>query len=388
MVYPSAIHTRFEHSLGCTHLADRFCTELGFDNDKRRIIRLAALLHDVGHGPFSHLFESILSIVNGEKIDHEKISIMLIENDIDLKAILGEDGKRIIQLLDHKQVSGWSQSESSLATDIISSALDVDKMDYLRRDSYHIGVAYGQFDLARIVHTVGSTPDSDEKRICIKDKGKDAIENYRLGRYLMHAQVYQHHTRLTADQMFLRALDLAVNEENIIPIDYLRIDKSAGANNSKFLKYFSELDDRSLYDTILKSKPESKSATLLNNIRRRRLLKRACEILPDKEIENAIIRDRVMKMKYSDHKQLSNEIAEKLNLEFYSIISYLAEIPVGLYEGEILILWKGIPRKLDDFSPITVTKAAINRFYIFSENDAEKRQKIKEYVKSKFSMIA
>ena len=71
-------------------------------------------------------------------------------------------------------------------------------MDYLRRDSYHIGVKYGEFDLHRLIHTLTDTNDPKEKEICVKFKGMDAVENYRLGRYLMHAQVYNHHTRLIA----------------------------------------------------------------------------------------------------------------------------------------------------------------------------------------------
>lgn len=215
VVYPTAIHTRFEHSLGATHLAGKVCDQLNFDDTTKEIVRLAALLHDVGHGPYSHLFESVISNVNENKIDHEWISMLIISKNPELQSILGDKSQKIIQLLDHKPVSDWDSGLSTLASDVISSALDVDKMDYLRRDSYHIGVAYGQFDLARIIHTITST-ETDEQRICIQDKGKDSIENYRLGRYLMHAQVYQHHARLTADQMFLRALDLATNEEEII----------------------------------------------------------------------------------------------------------------------------------------------------------------------------
>lgn len=386
VVYPTAIHTRFEHALGATHLADRISIQLGFNDEIREVVRLSALLHDIGHGPFSHLFEEILSIVNHEKISHDKISTILIKTDPELNEILGDKVDKIIQLLDHQQVNSWSLSDSTLATDIISGALDVDKMDYLRRDSYHIGVAYGQFDLARIIHTITSTPDPDEKRICIKDKGKDAIENYRLGRYLMHAQVYQHHARLTADQMFLRALDLAVNDEDIIPNNKLKVNTKSLTANNEFVEFFKCHDDRSIYDLIIGKNPNSKAATLLKDIQKRRLLKRSCQILPDKEVENAIIRDRVMKMQYSDLKSFSKEIAEKLSLEYYNIIAYLSEIPVGLYEGEILILWKNIPRKLDDFSPITITKAAVNNFYVFSKNEPEPMNRIDGYVKNKFGM--
>lgn len=386
VVYPTAIHTRFEHSLGATHLSERVCQQLGFPDEIKEIIRLAALLHDVGHGPYSHLFESVLSNVNGTKVKHDWISTLIINNDPELKDILNDKAEKIIQLLNHEPVSDWEPSISTLASDVISSALDVDKMDYLRRDSYHIGVAYGQFDLARIIHTITSTPENDEKRICIKEKGKDSIENYRLCRYLMHAQVYQHHARITADQMFLRALDLAVKDEGVIPEDKLKVNTTSFDGNEDFLDYYLKLDDKTIYDEIIKEKPDSKAAILLKDIQKRRLLKRACDILPDKEIENAIIRDRVMKMEYPELQELSKEIAEKVNLDYYNTIAYLSKIPVNLYEGEILLLWKGVPRKLDDFSPITIKNSSIERFYVFGDSNAESMKKIDGYIKSKFAM--
>jgi len=248
VVYPTAIHTRFEHSLGATHLSDRVCQQLGFPDEIKEIVRLAALLHDVGHGPYSHLFELVLSNVNGTKVKHDWISTLIINNVPELKDILKDKAEKIIQLLNHEPVSDWEPSISTLASDVISSALDVDKLDYLRRDSYHIGVAYGQFDLARIIHTITSTPENDEKRICIKDKGKDSIENYRLGRYLMHAQVYEHHARIIADQMFLRALDLAVKDEGVIPEDKLKVDTNSFNGNEDFLDYYLKLDDQTIYD--------------------------------------------------------------------------------------------------------------------------------------------
>jgi len=380
VVYPSAIHTRFEHALGVNHLAERVSQQLGFPDDVREIVRLAGLLHDIGHGPFSHLFEDVLANVNKTKIGHDEISRLIIKNNDEITSILGDKVDKIVQLLGHEKVEGWDESISTLATDVVSSPLDVDKLDYLRRDSYHIGVAYGQFDLARIIHTLTSTPDKVDKRLCVQGKGKDAIENYRLGRYLMHAQVYKHHARIVADEMFLRALDLAVNEEDIISPDKLKIDPSSETSVKNFLDFYTSLDDHSIYDQIIQTKPDSKSAGILGNIKKRKLLKRACDFLPDKEIEDALVRDKIMKMENKDLRDLSNEIADNLGLERHNVICYLAEIQVNLYDGEILILWKGIPRKLDEFSPIEASKSTINKFYIFCQDDPDTKQKIRKYV--------
>lgn len=313
--------------------------------------------------------------------------MMLIKEDPEISAILGDRGEKIIQLLDHRPVTGWDKAISTLATDVVSSPLDVDKMDYLRRDSYHIGVAYGQFDLPRLIHTIRSTDDSSENRICVDSKGKDAIENYRLGRYLMHAQVYKHHTRIIGDQMFLRASDLAVFEENIIPKEQLTVDEDLGKDHSEFLKFYTSLDDRSLYDLIINKKSDSKSADILKRIQQRKLLKRVLDFLPDKEIANAQVRDRIMKMKEEKLLEMSNEIAEKQGLEKHDVIAYISEIPVNLYEGEIMIMWKGVPIKLDEFSPINTTESTISKFYIFSPDNKDVKKCIKDYVEENFQII-
>ncbi len=386
LVYPSAIHTRFEHSLGATYLADLVCKQLNFEDKYREIIRLAALLHDLGHGPFSHLFEDILSTVNEKKINHDKISILIIKEIPEINNILGEKADQIISILDHKPIKNWDPSLSSLASDVVSSPLDVDKLDYLRRDSYHIGVAYGQFDLHRIIHTLTNTDDKSEKRLCVQDKGKDAIENYSLGRYLMHAQVYQHHTRLIGDQMFVRALDIAVNDEGIIEKDKLKVNLESGSDHIGFLDFYTSLDDRGIYDLIINKKPDGKAAKILNDIRRRKLLKRVYDFLPDKEIENKQIRDKVMRLKETDIRSTSNQIAQQVGLEKQDVVLYISEIPVNLYENEIMIMWKGIPRGLDEFSPIKTSESTIIKFYIFAPNKNEITLKIKDYMRRNFGI--
>jgi len=385
LVYPTAVHTRFEHALGVTHLADLVSRQLLFDDEIREIVRLAGLLHDVGHGPFSHLFEHVMENTNNKKIEHDRISMMLIREDPDISSILGDKGEKIIQLLDHKPISGLDRKISSLASDVISGPLDVDKMDYLRRDSYNIGVAYGQFDLPRIIHTLTHTDDSIEQRICVDYKGKDAIENYRLGRYLMHAQVYQHHTRLIGDRMFLHALDLAVNEENIIQSSALQTDTDLNKSHKEFLDFYTSLDDHGLYGLIL-NKPTSAAAKILRNIRHRNLLKRVVESLPDKEIANAQIRDRISRMNENDLASMSCEIAEHAGIARHDVIAYLSSVPINLYEGEIMIMWKEAPRKLDEFSPIRTDKSTINKFYIFGPEDAMMQRGIREYAKRKLDI--
>lgn len=387
LVYPTAIHTRFEHALGVMHLADRVAQRFPFDDSQREIIRLAGLLHDVGHGPFSHLFEDVMEAINGRRIDHDKISMMLIKEDPDMAKILGDSGMKVIQLLNRDEISGFGTKKSALATDIIASSLDVDKMDYLRRDSYHIGVHYGQFDLPRIIHTLTHTDDSSEQRICVRSKGKDAIESYRLGRYLMHAQVYRHHTRLAGDRMFFQALDLAVNKENIIPKDSLRTDTDLDKDHGDFLDFYTKLDDRSLYDRIL-AVEESDAAKILKRIQRRDLLKPVVECLLDVDVINAQNRNKISRMNTHDLQSLSCDIAEYAGTKAQNVIAYLSTVQVNLYDGEILVMWKGVPRTQDELSPIGVDKATFNKFYVFGPDEEPIRKKIIEYVKERLGIVS
>lgn len=353
----------------------------------KEIVRLAALLHDVGHGPFSHLFEKVMERVNGKKIDHDKISMMLIREDPHLSSILGEKVDNIISILDHKPAPGLDKKISSLATDIVSSPLDVDKMDYLRRDSYHIGVTYGQFDLPRMIHTLTYTDNQRERKICIDVKGQDSVESYRLGRYLMHAQVYKHHARLIGDQMFLQSLDLAVSEESIISREELLADTDLSKTHGEFLDFYTGLDDHTLYDRILRH-GDSKAAKILKRIRSRDLLKRVVEYMPDKEIINAQVRDHLSRLGDDDLRSMSYEIASEANLDKHDVIVHSSDMPVNLYEGEIMIMRNGTPRKLDEFSPIDVRRSAINKFYVFGPSDDEAKQQIRKCVERRLDMGA
>lgn len=377
LVYPSAIHTRFEHSLGALYVADKMCSQLNFPPKRKEIVRIAMLLHDIGHGPYSHVFEKVLERVNKKPINHEEISQWVIKEDSTIKDILSGKSKSVIELLEKDDHASYWNNEISLNSDIISSSIDADKLDYLRRDSYHIGVAYGSFDLARIIHTLTKSPKKD--RVCIDRKGMDAIENYRLGRYLMNAQVYEHHARLVADQMFLKAIDLAI-EDSIFEKNIFRIGKSA--SHKKFLKFYKTLDDRSIYDIILQH-PKSKAAKILSNIRKRKLLKRACDF-DIKEITDVIASEKILKMNSDDMGKITKEIVKEVKIDPNEIIMYMSQISLKLYERrDILVLWKNEPRDLNTFSPISA-ESKVMRFYVYGP--LEKRDQIARAVSHHLSI--
>jgi len=160
LVYPGAMHTRFEHSLGVCHVAGLLADSLKFTEDEKRLVRLAALMHDLGHGPFSHVSEEALELyadrskltAKGEKI-HELITAILIRQDEELSRLLSlSDRDKIIALLGR----GYGEP---IVRSVLSGPLDADKQDYLLRDSYFCGVKYGVFDLPQLHQVLQSVAD-------------------------------------------------------------------------------------------------------------------------------------------------------------------------------------------------------------------------------------
>lgn len=355
LVYPSALHTRFEHSIGVAHIAGRMCDELEISSQKETI-RQAALLHDIGHGPFSHLFENVLKKINPE-IDgiHEEITKLIIKNDSEIDRILGSDKRMVVDILNPKS-NIEKFTHPTLHSNIVSGSLDADKMDYLRRDSYFLGVYYGMFDLERIIHTLRRTP-SEYPSLGIDNKGKDAIEGYRLARYQMHTQVYEHHTRLAADQMFLQALNSAIHDEKIIEPDTLKL------TSSEFLDGYLKMDDASIYELIVKSPKAKKSKNILEKIRQRKLLKRACQFsgadIPSDR------RKLFRQMEQSELDGIAKEVAGALNISSHEIIFHKSKITIKLYnEGDIPLVVGNRIQDLRRVSPISV-KDAVVMFYVF-----------------------
>jgi hypothetical protein len=188
-VFPGAQHTRFSHSLGVMHIMDRI---LGSPNlfahipvEDRQKLRVAALLHDIGHYPFSHVIETVMTEHHtiGER-KHEKLGeYVLAKSSIaDILKANNLDPLEIGQI-----VTG--QSPEPLFNQLMSSELDADRIDYLLRDSIHTGVAYGKFDLNRLIHTLSLDKDG---QLCVEKSGMHAAEGYIIGRYLMWAVVYTH----------------------------------------------------------------------------------------------------------------------------------------------------------------------------------------------------
>ena len=220
-VYPGAMHTRFEHSLGVMHVAsvmyDRLVQksktllkdDLGFSDDAinndRRLVRLAALLHDVGHSPFSHASEELFPEHDGHQLEHEEYSAEIIRrklNDVIDGHVdsqnTGVTAEKIASLLE----GNTSVGRSLIWRDIITGQLDADRTDYLLRDSLHSGVDYGNFDWRRLIDCllfVRTGAEGTGTRIGLTQGGFHAAEGLVLARYFMFTQVYYHKTRVAFD---------------------------------------------------------------------------------------------------------------------------------------------------------------------------------------------
>ena len=211
-VYHTAEHSRFSHSLGVYEIIRRMVNEVeGLDaflgEDEKIQIMCAGLLHDLGHGPFSHFFESILTP------NHEQLTAMIILGDTDIHRVLvkysSDLPEQIVSILNH------SHSNKVLSR-MISSQLDADRMDYLLRDAYFTGTSYGTFDLERILRTLRIVED----RLVIKESGVHSVEDYIMARYHMYWQVYYHPTSRSIEAIlyafFNRLRDLVVMDDNYL----------------------------------------------------------------------------------------------------------------------------------------------------------------------------
>jgi HD superfamily phosphohydrolase len=237
MVYPGACHSRFEHSLGVMQVATMMFDQLRpqleasddmqpkftkDDLDKARIIvRLAALLHDVGHCPFSHAGEGGVMPKNpekGKRYKHEDYSTALIRHL--LRDVIDDHPENKLRV-SVDEICNFLQDDGSLPLQLlfwrplITGQMDADRADYLLRDSHHAGVAYGQYDINRLVATLRVVRDRETESLMIgiEKGGIQAVEGLILARYMMFVQVYFHHTRRAYDHHVTQVLGYLLGQE-------------------------------------------------------------------------------------------------------------------------------------------------------------------------------
>jgi len=236
LIYPGATHTRFEHSIGTMNLGSKLANELDLEKDDIELIRASALLHDIGHGPFSHVSEGVLSV------PHEELTKYVVTKT-SMRDLLEEkfDVNKIVDIVNGKGELG----------PIVSSELDVDRMDYLLRDSHNTGVAYGVIDYERIISNLKL-----EDGLVLNIKGVQAAEGALVSRYFMYPSVYQHHTTRIVNSMFRRALKKVIDDGIIKEKDIYKYDDPdiiatfRHCENSYANDIMSKLDNRHIFKRV------------------------------------------------------------------------------------------------------------------------------------------
>lgn len=256
-VYHGAEHSRFGHCLGTFALASELAERLRIrDKTKKNEFRLAALLHDIGHPPCSHAFESILeSVHNDRKHENYTEAVVRFTEIGDIIESLGLSKDTIVKLIRGKYVE---DPKSSYLNGLISSELDVDRLDFLLRDSYYCGVPYGKYDLPRLLLAIKKKSGI----VVVEEKARHAAESFILARFWMYTQVYTHHTRRAFDIM-LRAI---FSREIVRNLDY----PSTSKRQIERLLNHDDLWLISQIKEIAKSKSEYKNEAIIAQ----RLLKR------------------------------------------------------------------------------------------------------------------
>lgn len=375
LIYPGANHTRFEHSLGVLHLAGIVADRLKLTSYEKRILRLAALTHDLGQGPFSHVFETPMRWINGDDYSHEKVTLLLLKNDKNLSDALGKDLDAVVNIFEDK---------THFLHKIITSEFDVDRMDYLRRDSYHAGVAYGLFDLDRLLLSICKISKFGENYFGITEKGMRAIESYRLARFNLSEQVYEHHARLAADDLLCKSIKLAI-EEDIFDKERLNINKR---DLNAFIEFFNSLDDFSLQNLIMNNS-DDKARLLMMALRNRKLPKRAYRIRVDKlGVPDPILRDKIIREITENVELIEEGISEKSNIPVFKIIVHLQNSKIKCYRtmtddigisDEILVqLNPDENPSLNELSPLSLQKETIKRLYVFGLCSKQKLKSVSE----------
>ena len=236
LVYPSANHTRFEHSLGVYHLADQALSEVGIGGKQAERLRAAAMLHDIGHTPFSHNVEALVARRTGRM--HDEVDDLLGDGEV----------ARVLALhdIDPEAVAALIAGDGEFGQ-LVSGELDVDRMDYLVRDAHHTGVPYGTIDAGRLVRELRFV-DGD---LVLAEGNVQTAESLLVARALMNPVVYNHHVARISKAMLRRASERLLEVGGTTASTLRRMDDAgllvALRNCPETAAFAERLDTRSLY---------------------------------------------------------------------------------------------------------------------------------------------
>ena len=271
-VYPTAEHSRFSHSLGVYEIVRRMVTEIKslsveLSEYDKICVMLAGLLHDVGHGPFSHAFEHVT------KHSHEDYTAKIILGKTELNQVLTELSPKlpedIVSIIEHNH-------PNDILNQIISGQLDADRMDYLLRDSYFSATSYGQFDLERILRTMRVRKiDENKKALVVKYTGIHSVEDYIMARYQMYWQVYYHPVARSYEAVFIQLFNRLkdIFKDNKEYFSDMKVLIPFLEKNVVSVEEYFKLDENSLLYccSLIQDKDDEIAADLARRLQNRRL---------------------------------------------------------------------------------------------------------------------
>ncbi len=354
-VYTGANHTRFEHSIGVMHLAGKVTENPNLSQflseEEVQLVRMASLLHDVGHGPFSHVFEHLL--VKFLNKTHEDITLWIIQES-ELKDTIGGLGYDPVEV-GKLAVGSMRRPGKAFLDQIIQSAVDVDKLDFVVRDTYHTGAEYGYVDIFRLIHML----DVLGENLAVDVGALSALESFVLARLESFRSIYFHRVGRAAQIMLATAMEEANDELGLVefdsPEDYLA------------------LDDYAVWTMLKKC---GKSRKIMEAMERRKLLKCAYD-------RTFHVRDKMVPSIFSVDEirnQMRNKIASEAGVEPQAVVIDVPTVPSVPYHHSDLLepmeipvfqkTRKGekIPLRLSDISSVfDVLKGFINILRVYTE---------------------
>ncbi len=314
LAYPGANHSRFEHSIGVMHVAGLSCSvleEKGYmTQDETSMVRLGALMHDVGHGPFSHVLDELIHEKGGRSHEDTTQNIVRRSEIADKLSSYGFSPKRMSELS-----VGKHTGKKKFLNDIIAGSLSADLMDYLLRDSYYTGAGFGKVTIERIIDSF----EVYSNRLALQRDALYTFESLAVARYEMFKAVYFHKTVRAAESMILRSFQLADEYINI-------------SDTSNLQKYLSRTDESVLHEILsLKEKgPAEKSKDLVKRYLARNLVKCVYEKLIHRRerVTEKILSARTMR------DRLRQELADRCNVDPDDIFIDLPTTPAVPYTSE------------------------------------------------------
>jgi len=363
-VYPGANHTRFEHSIGVMYLAGKVTenpnVSQAISEEEAEAVRIAGLLHDVGHGPFSHVFEHLLTKRLNKT--HEDITAWIIKHS-ELKDLLGSFGYKAEDIAE-LAVGSLSMRGKAFLNQIIRSSIDVDKLDFVVRDTYHTGAEYGFVDVFRLIHTF----DVLDGNLAVDIGALSTLESFIIARIESFKSIYFHRVGRAAQIMLATALEKA--------------DEELGLSAFKTPEEYLAMDDYTVWAMLKNCK---KSSPIIKNLERRKMLKCAYEqtfYVKDKTVSNIFSAEEF-------RNQIRNKIAKDAKVDPEVIIIDVPTVPSVPYHHSMFMEPMEIPvfsktrdgrkevKRLSEISGIfEVLKGFINILRVYT--DEKHREKVAE----------